>query len=296
MPSYYGPLGTLIGDVADQHRTLSLALSALIVFASALAIARITTQRLLFGVRTYLPFIAYVMFACGVALPSAPLIPLSAAFLIIRGTEKYIRGFTRQPNYDLCFRGSGLIGMAGLVWLPAFWFMLMTPAAMMLFRRDSREAVISLLGVTLPVVTACYLTLLAGGGFFDPVRDAVSLVNFGAVDIGAIIALGYLRLGFIAVTAVIVLLSVVYMLRHRSVRFRQRRIFAYFLSFVPVCAFVSLCCVAEWGMFPFWAATVSVVLPLWPTASPGKSRNILMGLWVLLAVAANALPLAGVVI
>ena len=129
----------------------------LIVFWNSLLLTRLMSRNMLVLERTYLPFVLYLLVACGLSFGRAPLAPYVAAGLLVSAFDLMIGSFRRVVIYAKSFDAALLTGLSMLVYGPAAIYALLLPFSLILFRKDWREWISCLTGLVLPFLIASYI-------------------------------------------------------------------------------------------------------------------------------------------
>ena len=129
----------------------------LIVFWNSLLLTRLVSRNMLVLERTYLPFILYLLVACGLSFGRAPLAPYVAAGLLVSAFDLMIGSFRRVVVYAKSFDSALLTGLSILVYGPAAIYALLLPCALIIFRKEWREWLSCLTGLCLPFLIASYI-------------------------------------------------------------------------------------------------------------------------------------------
>lgn len=152
------PLGLWI-DRAGAWLPLGLRnlLIVLIVFWNGLLLTRVMSRNMLVLERTYMPFILYLLVACGLSFGRTPLAPYVAAGLLVTAFDLMIGSFRRVVVYAKSFDSALLTGLSALVYGPAAVYALLLPCSLILFRKGWREWLTTTVGLALPFLIASYV-------------------------------------------------------------------------------------------------------------------------------------------
>lgn len=267
----HAPVALLLQGAAARVPSLSMIISLLLVFSNGLAISRILSSHMVLSSRTYLPMIIYLITGCGVWYAGADPASLLGAFLLIRASECFIASFVRTSTFDITFRGAFLVGIIPILYPPAAIYLIMIPIAMVIFKRRGREAVVSLIGGVLPMLTYAYIMWILDFGFiatftsfwaqlttdyafeapFESIPEIMQAVSMGLI--AAMTAAGLVSFAIFS----------------GKMRTRARAIFMYAIALLVVgCASLFIPAAGPLGML-FIALPVSLIMPAFFSNLPG---------------------------
>lgn len=131
--------------------------AALIVFWNGLALSRIISRNMILLERSYLPFILYLLIACGYRFGGPSLVPFAVAGLAVTAYELMINSFRREINYTRSFDSALLLSLCVLLYAPAVALIPLLPCGLVIFKKGWREWVTSFTGLLLPFGIASYI-------------------------------------------------------------------------------------------------------------------------------------------
>lgn len=176
-PETAAPLSQLDGWLLDFEQSApvwSRVMSFVLLLWAGLLTGRITVR---YGLYATNSCVAIPLFgiATACAWPAAGLVGAVTLLLLALSTHNFCRSFRNGYAFDNIFRAGLYLGLVPLVYLPAAPLMLLLPAAVVLLKRTLRELTVSLTGLLLPLLTACYLNWATGAPFDAPLQQAVEL-------------------------------------------------------------------------------------------------------------------------
>lgn len=223
------PIEGYIRGFSTDYPLFSQVAALVLIFATALFISRTISRNMVLASRTYLPIIIYLIVSCGVVFAGADLRIVLAALLVVRSMEYFISGFVRSTSFDTTFRGAFLIGTIPLLYAPAAIYLLAVPAALIVFRRKGREAVVAAISCLIPLLVYAYIMWALGEGFgtvFINLADtfqSFSLPGLASENITEI-----LKLAVLCIMGILTLLGLVsFALMSGSMRTRATKILTF---------------------------------------------------------------------
>lgn len=176
-PEAVAPLSQLDGWLLDFEQSApvwSRVMSFVLLLWTGLLMGRITVR---YGLYATNSCVAIPLFgiAAACAWPAAGLVGAVTLLLLALSTHNFCRSFRNGYAFDNIFRAGLYLGLVPLVYLPAAPLMLLLPAAVVLLKRTLRELTVTLAGMLLPLLTACYLNWATGAPFDAPLQQAVEL-------------------------------------------------------------------------------------------------------------------------
>lgn len=160
--------GDLLTEFQRSHPLVARIATALLLIYAALAAGRMSVRYNLYSAATCLAIPLHGIYSCGIALHGQLLVGAVAVTLLTLAAKYFARAFCNGYGFDAVFRASFCTGLLPLL-LPAAWpLLLLTPLALVLFRRTVREAVVAASGLLLPFLVFCYIGWGAGGSLLAP--------------------------------------------------------------------------------------------------------------------------------
>ncbi len=279
--------GELLGGVVDAVLGAPgewfAALAALCVaFITGLRVTRIATGSLLYVVRTFLPMVFFAVVAVGFYFSGASANAMICSLLFTSASACFVFSFSRSYCFGLVFQGGASIGVMPLL-IPSMAMMwLAVPAALVIFRRSGREAIVCLVGLFAPLALYSYVAWIAGGDFLGAAMTIVrALAGNPGFDLHA---MGAPRLVLSCLLILLMFLSVgVY--AAMNMRTRPSRITAYFITAAVIAvAYLLLPCRSQ-EVYPLLAPSVALVAPLYMIKRKGMVPALLYGAILLAALA-----------
>ena len=144
------PLGAIIDRLFAAPVLLQL-LRALVTLANAVLLSGLIVRYGLCPTRTYLPMPLYVLLS-GLFLPTASASTLLIVLLLMLHLNRMTACFRRSYQFEHLFIASLYLGLTPMLSTAATPLLLSLAAALFLYRRTAREAIVALVGVALPTL------------------------------------------------------------------------------------------------------------------------------------------------
>ncbi|MDO4758601.1 MAG: hypothetical protein Q4A18_05005 [Rikenellaceae bacterium] len=173
------PLGMLINRFGVAHPTWAHALGALMIILSAMSLGRLTARYKLYGSGTMLAIPLYALSMLGVVICDGWFQALVASTLATLAIKNFCYANRSGFCFDNIFRGGMYLSLLILVEPKALPLLMAYPIAVWQFRRTTRESLVALSGLLLPVATLCYLNWALGGTFTAPATALYRLALAG---------------------------------------------------------------------------------------------------------------------
>lgn len=160
--------GVLLRQAEALLPVVSRLVALLLFVAAGLAVGRMTVRYNLYSSPTFMAVSLFAMVACGLSggddlLPEMVLTALFA-FSCKNFSGSIINGY----SFDAIFCGAFYLGLMPLFDAGCAILLPLVPVGLLLFRRTSREAVVALVGVLLPLMTFSYVNWALSGDFRAP--------------------------------------------------------------------------------------------------------------------------------
>lgn len=266
-------------------------LIVLIVFWNGLLLTRLMSRNMLVLERTYMPFILYLLVACGLSFGRAPLAPYVAAGLLVSAFDLMIGSFRRVVVYAKSFDSALLTGLSILVYGPAALYALLLPCALLLFRKDWREWLTCLTGLFLPFLIASYVYWGLGESFghlgerwWQEICERLAAPFYwqqsSELLSSSISALGERETLTLLITAWTPLVLVtgialaVFILRTQNMRTRPYKTYLYFIWILVFSLILLLTPGGSMSDLPLVAAPLAIVIPNFFTRFGGWIGNL----------------------
>lgn len=283
------PLGALLSPT--EKGFLYRFGTAVLFFLGAILVTRIVTRNMVLVVRTYLPILFFVIVALGFYLPENGLASAITALLLIIGSDRLIAGFRRKASFDPLFRGAFLLGTAPLIVAPSVLYFLAVPAAVILFRRDGREATVALIGYLLPFLICSYVYWGLGYPFGHIGQQLVEALSTPSGWHPFTLHAGLWRMILAAVLLLLTLFSLLSFAGHAAqTRTRARRIFLYFIYLLLPTAGLFLLPGRSPEILALTAVPLAVILPNYFVRHTGLLPTLFYLLLLFSTVAIRILP------
>jgi hypothetical protein len=255
------PLAARLAGFSAANPGLSAVVVAIIILWIILAVVHIAVRYASATNRNYLPFQFFVIAACGICLPGELLASFLAAWLLVLSTKYFIESFRKDYRFEDVFRAGLFLGAIPLLYAPGVILLLLIPVALSLYRRSSREFIVCLAGVLLPVPVAGFLHWAFGempSMIYTEIWRCLSVrpaVEYPAqFPVTAAVAAGLVM--------ALALAAVVWFLAHRKgMRTRQRNIMSH-VSYMLVLVSVSAALPgASLSIIPLVSIPVAMAVP-----------------------------------
>lgn len=156
------PLGRLADGMFAWSMWLSNAVSAGIIFLSALTLTRLIDKYYVCMTHTYLPLTIYLVSAYGMFVPIHSVSAMTASLLLVLSSERMIAGFKRSHSFGEVFKSAFCLGIIPLLYSPATLIVLLLPVMLMLYNRIAREAIVALAALFAPLFLCSAAYWMAG--------------------------------------------------------------------------------------------------------------------------------------
>lgn len=173
--------GDLIGRMQHSWPLLSRFVAALLLIAAGLRTGRMAMRYNLYTVSSCLPLPLLGIVACCGVLSEEYLAGSAAALVMAQAMRNFGRSFRNGYSFDAIFGAAFNLGLLLLITAGAAPMVLLLPVAIILFRRNRREAIVGVIGVLLAPATLCYMNWGLGGDFTAPVADIVHRTGDGGL-------------------------------------------------------------------------------------------------------------------
>lgn len=157
------PLASALVRFTAHHSWLASATAVLIVAWTLLLVVQMTVKYSPAGIRNYLPAQIFLVAAAGIVASDEPLAALTAAWLLTLAMRRSAFSFHKGYAFSELFHTGFYLGLIPLLYAPAAVIVLPAAiAALSIYRRSGREAVVCLAGLLLPVPVAGFIHWAAG--------------------------------------------------------------------------------------------------------------------------------------
>lgn len=281
------PLGLWI-DRAGAWLPLGLRnlLIVLIVFWNGLLLTRVMSRNMLVLERTYMPFILYLLVACGLSFGRTSLAPYVAAGLLVTAFDLMVGSFRRVVVYAKSFDSALLTGLSALVYGPAAVYALLLPCSLILFRKGWREWLTTTVGLALPFLIASYVYWGLGEPFLhvwnlwlqemserlgSPFFWQQTSEAFRAGSVaGSQGALALMIAAWVPIVLVTWAALAVFLFKARSMRTRPYKTYLYFVWILFFSLLLGVTPGGSAAELPLLAAPLAIVMPTYFNRFGGK--------------------------
>ncbi len=280
--------------IPTEQAGLRMALVFALALVNATLVVRIASRNLMYRERNYMPSILYLIISLGWAWPadnSAPL-TLFVSFLCIYAFDTVIFSYHKEGMYGYFFNASVAIGTAVLLFPPAIFFVPAILIGLIALGRDSREWVVSLVGLLLPVFLCSYVFWALGNDSSMVVRQGAALLVEPASPDG-FPPMEPLALVAPVLFGIALLLSLgTWIKRRKGMRQRTQKAYLVMLwATVAAVAMVAVLPCRSSAMMPLLAMPLAIFTPAWFGTHSGLFPNLVYALMIVSILFHNLLPL-----
>ena len=180
------PLGQHIAAYGAAHPTWGAWLAGILLFVTATILTRTNYRYSLYGTNSSITFPIFAMVMSGVLYGGDYLSSSLVAMLSALMLQHILGGYRNGFGFDQLFRGAACMGLLLLIEPATAPLVLLLAATAVTLRRTTREMVVMVGGLLLPIATLLYLNWAMGGDFSAPVvalyREATAGEWFGLFD------------------------------------------------------------------------------------------------------------------
>lgn len=144
------PLGRLIDAIIVWQPLGGHIMGALLVFINGLLLARLLDRYRISPTPTYLPVVLYLLGAYAIFVPRESLASVVAVFLLILSTERIIASFSHSYRFSEVFGSAFCLGLIAMIYSPGILLIPMLPFTLAIYRRETRENIVAVIGLLLP--------------------------------------------------------------------------------------------------------------------------------------------------
>jgi hypothetical protein len=194
------PLAAMLTRFSVELPWIAASYAAIFVMWIALIVVQLTVRYAPAASRNYLSAQIFIAGAIGIVISGEALSALIAALLLALACRQFVFSFHRGYRFTAVFHAGFYMGLIPLLYAPAAVFALpVTIAALSVYRRSMREAIVCLAGLALPIPAAGFIHWAGGaqGRFiYDELWRCISEratqlsdVSYTAIAVAALIAL-----------------------------------------------------------------------------------------------------------
>lgn len=286
------PLGVMLEEFALSMPALSGYIMLFFVLLNAILITRIVIRNMIYTDKVFMPAIVYIAVACGSYFGPESITGVAAAWLMVCSADLIINSFRRQKQYSRTFLASVLWGSVLLIYAPAAVFIILVPAALVVFRKDWHETVIAIIGFILPITIGSYIYWGMGEEF--RYLGQVLYDSVMCYDIQAAFPADFLRpdlLVFWGVTSLITIISIlIFFGRASLIRTRPYKSIVFFIWMLVLSAALFVAPCRSVSDFPIIALPLSVIMPFFFNRQDGWITNVSYLVFILSIILYNTLP------
>jgi hypothetical protein len=284
-------LGALLRDMGTWSPLLCATLNFLFLLMCAFEITRIGTRNMLYVSRTMLPIVFYTVTATAIFTTPHDTTGMLLSLLFIRSSQLFVSSFRRGYSFLPVLRAGLIAGVMPLVLPASLSVWIAAVAALLIFRRSWREAVVCAAGLLLPVTLCAYGYWICGESFLHvPLLIADSLMTRSQAyplmsGAGQLVLQGFLLLLFAASAWVFL---------RTTMRTRPKRIARFYIcaTLFFAAGFLLPCRSVE--LYPLVAAPLALVAPFIFVRRRGAVPATVYITIVATAMVVNIVPLLGI--
>ena len=257
-----GIYGALLLFQSDYY-LLSVVICGFLVVLTGFYAARLSIQYGLFAGHSSLSMPIYGLFACSFGFMDNYLIVYLSSFLLILAVRCYCSGYKLHSyGFSSLFSGSMILGLMPYVYPPSIPLLLILPFIILIFKRSSREFIVSTAGFLLTSLVISYILWLRGDGVLSYI---ITIFESLTANGSAIRQLGETPSGCVVLATYLTLVVIAYIcyLRERYLSTKKaRRIVIFNMSLTLCCLFMLLLPSSITAVVVLLAIPVSIFIPI----------------------------------
>lgn len=159
------PLAAALTRFTLAHGWWAAVCGAVVVVWTLLIVVQLSVKYAPASSRNYLPPQIFLVVAGGIAMSGQALAAIFASWLFALSIRQFAFSFHKGHSFTELFHAGFWLGLIPLLYAPAaLWALPVALSALVIFRRSSREAVVCLAGLVLPLSAAGFVHWAAGSG------------------------------------------------------------------------------------------------------------------------------------
>lgn len=282
------PLEGIVDSIAVANPLLTAIIAAFIILGLGFGIVRILVFYMVSTPRNYLPALLYVIVSSSIFYSGAHLSTLLVAMLLLITSRGFVESFSHRDNFGILFSTGVLLGLTPLLHAQAIVYIVLIPIAIVLYKRSTRELIVTIVGALLPLLTVGYISWAVGGEFLGIFRRVWQILTAPAAE--SLLALPVELYVVAGVVIVGTLLSIFFWLTKAGMRNRARRLYRYMSWFLLLSiASATLSGVGRESL-PIIAIPITFLLGYFYIQREGRLPLTLYLVTLLTVVAANIIP------
>lgn len=289
------PLGKIIRDILIELPLLGVVMSGLLVFINSFMVTHLVVSNVMFLERSYMPSIIYLLISSGYYSSPISFAPLFATLMLLIACQLILRSYNDNGLSSGSYLTIGFtVGMAGLIYSPLLFLVIMLPIALIIFRPpDIREWIAALGGWLMPIFIFCYVTWLVGGDFTQtPITMWQSAMH--RLPLPEPQYLDLIEWTFVGCTALLTITAIITFITHPR-QFKPKQFKAYILMLWMLITSTLITTLLPGGsliMLPVIALPFAVIIPTYFCGrKPNFYTNFIYALMVGCALMIHLLPL-----
>jgi hypothetical protein len=152
------PPAAALTRLAVNQPWVALAIGAVMLTWTLMLVVQMTIKFAPAASRNYLPAQIFLILGAGIVISGEALASLTAAWLFTLALRQLIFSFNKERGFGEVFHAGFFLGFIPLIYAPAA---VMVPAvaasALLIYRRTGREAIVTLVGLALPLGSAEFI-------------------------------------------------------------------------------------------------------------------------------------------
>ncbi len=255
-------LGEQISLFQSAHPVWGWILSAFLVMVNGFFVGKTASSLGLYPIRTTISIPLFATISCGIFIASGSLAVAVATLFSVQMMRYLCGGYVRGTDLNSAFYAGLCAGAAPLFYAPTATFILLLPAAVLMFGLSWREIIVMVVGAMFPLAATSYIEWLCGGEFlssaitlFDAITKNSGYTPWGSESVVALTMMGMVLFASICGISA-------YFGDRRSVAIRPRTIIAFNIIALLVSLASFALPSATVGLFSIVAISASVLIPV----------------------------------
>lgn len=162
------------------HPIFARWIGGVLMLYTGASLGRLTLRYNLYGTGTCLAIPIYGLAMIGTMQGGSYLSAIVISTLLMLSFKNLCLSYRNGFGFDRIFRCSLFLALLLLTEPSTLPLLLLLPFAVRRFRRTTREWIVALGGLLLPIVVVCYLNWALGGSFTAPIRAICQLLTDGS--------------------------------------------------------------------------------------------------------------------
>lgn len=181
-PSNIGLFDSYIRDFQNNNPVASRIISSILIILTAFSVGRITVRYNLYVDNSSLAIPIYGLFAFSIVIINDYLIAYIISYMLVLAIKSYFAGYKlTKYGFDPIFRGSLILGLMPYLYPASIVLVLLIPASILLFKRSSREFIVSISGFILPSLLISYISWMVINEPFVHILNIIKSIASGKI-------------------------------------------------------------------------------------------------------------------